>query len=122
MPRLVAAGTHSTVSVCVLLATFLYSDTSRDGFAGAVFACPGRLCAFPGNKRTLQAPPCFSTGAEPFFVAARTLAPAVSLGCAETIRSVGRSHVMIDNHKSNTTNWEKLAEVAGVAVVFFLFL
>jgi hypothetical protein len=29
---------------------------------------------------------------------------------------------MIDNHKSNTTNWEKLAEVAGVAVVFFLFL
>jgi hypothetical protein len=43
-------------------------------------------------------------------------------GCAETIRSVGCFHVMIDNRKDNTPNWEKLAEVAGVAVVFFLFL
>ena len=122
MPRLVAAGTHSAVSVCVLLTTFLYSDTSRDGFAGAVFACPDRLCAFPGNKRTLQAPPCFSTGAGPFFVAARVLAPAVPLGCAETIRSVGCFRLMIDERKSHTSSWEKLAEVGIVAVVFFLFL
>jgi hypothetical protein len=29
---------------------------------------------------------------------------------------------MIDDRKSHTPSWEKLAEVAGVAVVFFLFL
>ena len=29
---------------------------------------------------------------------------------------------MIENHESHTPSWEKLAEVAGVAVVFFLFL
>ena len=43
-------------------------------------------------------------------------------GCAETIRSVGCFRLMIDDRKSHTPGWEKLAEVGVVAVVFFLFL